>query len=137
MSEIRTRLLELAIKAGATIDNATKVATDWEKWATADADPLRLDVPAPVYSAHDLWHGACTPPKTEIDWSLSYKRYARCQGLDYIVRIEGPGMDDEHFEATVVSSSCPDMEVGYRSNDFLKSFFEYFGDVAVPKNNKK
>ena len=46
MSELRTKLLELAIKAGATIENATKVATDWEQWATED-DPLRLDVPSP------------------------------------------------------------------------------------------
>lgn len=46
MSELRTKLLDLAIQAGATIENAVKVATDWERWATED-DPLRLDVPSP------------------------------------------------------------------------------------------
>lgn len=47
MSELRTKLLELAVKAGATIENATKVASDWEQWANDD-DPLRLGVPPPA-----------------------------------------------------------------------------------------
>ncbi len=35
MSEHRIKLLELAVQAGATIENATKVASDWEQWANS------------------------------------------------------------------------------------------------------
>lgn len=58
MSELRIKLLDLAIQAGATIENATKVADDWERWTTED-DPLRLGTP-PI---------ASLGRPNEIDWN--------------------------------------------------------------------
>lgn len=51
----RERLLELAIQGGATIDNAERVASAWEKWVkdAKDSWPTPFDVPAPVSHSID------------------------------------------------------------------------------------
>lgn len=56
MSELRTKLLALAIQGGATIENATKVAGDWEQWALFGGwhtDPLRLGVSPPELTTEE------------------------------------------------------------------------------------
>lgn len=56
MSELRTKLITLAIQGGATIENATKVAGDWEQWALFGGwhtDPLRLGVPPPELTTEE------------------------------------------------------------------------------------
>lgn len=54
MSELRIKLLDLAIQAGATIENATKVASDWECWAT-DSDPLMTGTTGPKIDGQKKW----------------------------------------------------------------------------------
>jgi len=82
MSELRIKLLELAIQGGATIDNAERVATDWENWA-ADAHPLKLGTPSPKPCEHEFeWdclmvgcECAPKPVEPEIDWDFKGDQY--------------------------------------------------------------
>lgn len=48
MSELRIKLIELAVQGGATIENAQRVASDWEGWISSSAG-----VPPPVVDGID------------------------------------------------------------------------------------
>lgn len=86
---LRLQLVELAIQGGATIENALKVAVDWERWIHEAADPIRLDVPSPVV-------GEVPTPKTEIDWSYKGTVMKSIVVPNFAVVVDGD-FDDDSF----------------------------------------
>ena len=111
----RIKLLELAIQGGATIENATKVASDWERWATED-DPLRLGTPSPVV---DEIKGQ------EIDWSRP----------QLVKEIDGPriGITNGEHHANWFQAELTYPGIGYnnplRFSSYRKKDFTYHGEI--------
>jgi hypothetical protein len=67
----RIRCIELAIQAGATPENAVRIAKDFENWVSEFSDPLKMGVPSPSSNTLlDDWvehMSRCSDE--EIDWS--------------------------------------------------------------------
>lgn len=110
----RIKLLELAIQGGATIENATKVASDWEQWATED-DPLRLGVPSPEGLAID----------SDDERYLTHKD---CGLVVYVTKDEG-----DRFDGVVAKRAGSAYAEGFVSSGgyFKKE------DFFMPKNPGK
>lgn len=123
----RIKLLELAIQGGATIENATKVATDWEQWAT-EGDPLRLDTPGPKWQ-HE----------SEISESDYQRIHAGLHGIDWsrpqlvvsklddtmIVRTTGVHIDD-------VFAGYGPWDGDVLESNYKKRHFKYHGEIEEP-----
>lgn len=133
MSELRTKLLELAVQAGATIENATKVADDWECWATED-DPLRLDTPSPAIE-EDFYDQLArldidsTSIEPEIDWSRPQLVVSESDS-EFVVRTTG-----EHFEDVFTGFSADDGDIP--ESNYKKRYFKYHGEIPEGHGNKR
>ncbi len=139
MSELRLKLIELAIQGGATIENATKVATAWEQWATED-DPLRLDAPSPVIDERQICASATLgdngkytmSQRQEIDWS---RPQLVNNGHGLVLRTTGYHGDkavthgDPWFEGEVVNMKWNHFEAGDIGTDWRKAEFIYDGEI--------
>ena len=136
MSELRIKLLELAIQGGATIDNAERVASDWENWAAADAHPLRLCTPSPKSCGHEfewdcLMAGCECAPKPidpEIDWSrpqlVKSKKYEATGDWAFVVKTTGAHTEG-YFHGVAQFSD--------KSAVWAKKDFEYHGEIPAEK----
>lgn len=128
MSELnRIKLLELAIQAGATIENATKVADDWEQWATED-DPLRLDVPnIPDESYEGQLARVFTEEQVGIDWSRPQLVHL-IDDPDFIVRTTGLVGFDKFQGYSNADGDIPDW--------YKKKRFKYHGEIPQEQPKK-
>lgn len=124
----RIKLLELAIQAGATIENATKVATDWEQWAAED-DPLRLGAPNVKEPKN--------PGKQEINWS---RPQLVTNGHGLVLKTTGfhGSNNSVHgepwFDAEVMNDYWNHWRRGDRGSQWKQCDFEYHGEIEEPKN---
>ena len=152
----RERLLELAIQGGATIDNAERVASAWEKWVkdAKDSWPTPFDeTSSPAGIGSDLiidagdgdkikfvWNGnkvkgvylrdgrftVKKPSEPEIDWS---RPQLVISNKRQIVRTDGKCNYDETFSGVVVDCGRTPYNPGYYSILFRKSDFVYHGEI--------
>lgn len=132
MSELRIKLLDLAIQGGATIENAQRVAADWERWATED-DPLRVGEPGPKWRheseipegdyqrIHADLHG--------VDWSRPQMVVSKIDDT-MIVRTTGEHIDDVFTGYGPWDGDVPE-------SNYKKKHFRYHGEIEEPKNPGK
>lgn len=108
LTDIRLQCLELAIKAGATTDNAIRVAKDYEDWVCSG---LELEI------------------TTEIDWSrpqLVKSTYNSC-----IVATNGKHSEHAFSGVVVVDGSNGRDKVGRTDDDWSKKSFIYHGEIPT------
>lgn len=129
MSEFRIKLLDLAIKAGATIESATKVASDWEHWATKD-DPLRFGAPSPKWQHEseisESDYQGIRAGLHGVDWSRP-QLVVDVDDSDFVVRTTG-----KHVMGTFSGYGPEDGDV---PDEYKKKRFVYHGEI--PEENKE
>lgn len=113
MQEVRTTCLDLAIRSGATAENAIRVARDFEAYVNESAKTP-------------------TGPSNEIDWSRRQLVKAidplRSVYGDNIIRTTG-AHTDRHFIGRLVGA--------YMTAPFLKESFTYHGEIPKEEPKRK
>jgi len=131
MSELRIKLIELAIQGGATIENAQRVAADWEEWIGND-DPLSLDTPSPAWrhesemSPEEYWR--LHSKMQGIDWSRPQLVHSTTDPT-MIIRVDGD-FTTHSFNGTMIDRGLGrTIYPTDASGTWDKSCFVYHGEI--------
>jgi hypothetical protein len=137
MSEKRKlKCIKLAIKAGATPENAVRIAKDFEQWVSEFSDPLKLDEQSPKVMDCYLpkWIGELRDPlkpdakgSGEIDWSRP--QLVTCSS-GMVVKTNGRHTDDSFEGMPIVGGRF--RRVGEFGAEFPKHSYSYYGEIQEP-----
>lgn len=119
MQEIRTACLDLAIRAGATAENAIRVARDFEAYVKEPAKgPEEEFMETPLMSS-----------TSGIDWSRP--QLVRHRGDGYVVKTDG-NIGELTFSGELYSGEHAIYDKGAKSHGWLRHVFVYHGEIPEP-----